>query len=464
MDAPLRVCVVEAKGVMEVPNIFPVGPVFNTKPYFKGKMSSALDLMVDIIWTEPFNFTFQTKHHFGVDGCEGSIARNESDVSLCFVEYPVHADFSQVNPWLVLFEEPLAIYQMYNKTNHRLADISKTSMKSFKPSVWMSVLILIIVMGLLMKIPQMISQFRQKDEERHYSIFETFCCFVQQDYKDYPDSFRRILCLLVSLSSLILITGYFRNLISTDMVVVEKPNVITSYQDIIHRPKVIPTFFRQLSEYENFRDAPKDSKNYEFWHLMTLRASESQMIPDPTEATTMGLLMFEGYLGKRVLIASSWIEEGVRATACRLKYAAGITGVFTYAAVDPESPRYTKGMLFRQVKLPILEKAMKRGRRVFEGGFVQRMKRHLAGGVLLEEMMEGRETHKLTDHMRQCMSRNLVIDKPAYQAAKLHNFDLLGKIAAVFLVFSFVTLAAETAFYHWKYGGRRQPIQNLHVY
>ena len=58
-------------------------------------------------------------------GCYGSIYRNESDISIMHVEYPI-LDYDKVNPFQVIYEGPLSLISTYRSicsTLHKLRDL-----------------------------------------------------------------------------------------------------------------------------------------------------------------------------------------------------------------------------------------------------------------------------------------------------------------------------------------------------
>ena len=158
---------------------------------------------------------------------------------------------------------------------------------------------------------------------------------------------------------------------STDIVVVDKPDVMNTYDDILNRPGISTLFFKPLSDYEHFRDADKGSKEYKLWNVMTTeRRTEAEIMMDPQGPkgiVSAMPLMLQAVHGLSVGIISQFFESAARAGLCRAKQALrNSPDLMTYAAVDPDSPRYGKGIIFRQTNIPYLKTATKRGRRAVE--------------------------------------------------------------------------------------------------
>ena len=107
MEAPVRICTIHVKDFMTLRKDIPVDEITNINPYFEGAMDPVMNLAVDIAWYRPVNYTILIASSFGSDGCQGMIAKNQSDASLAIVDFPVNEDYEKVNPVATLVEEPL---------------------------------------------------------------------------------------------------------------------------------------------------------------------------------------------------------------------------------------------------------------------------------------------------------------------------------------------------------------------
>ena len=165
--------------------------------------------------------------------------------------------------------------------------------------------------------------------------------------------------------------------------------------------------------------------------------------------------------GLNVIIASRWYEFGGRAAFCRAKQVMGnFRDLMTYIAVEPDSPRYGKGIIFRQTNIPFLKTAAKRLRRAVEAGLGIIMKKEFDEACLTYNFGD---TEIDSDNLRDCMSPTLVMDKPGYQAAHLGNYRSLAIFVAVSLSISFAILIMENIYFFWKYGRRRMPQRQARI-
>ena len=454
----------------------PVDKVNNIKPYFEGALGSPFNLLINAIWSGSINYTISIASSFGNDGCQGMIARNQSDASFAMVDFPVNEDYEKVNPVVTLMEEPLFIMQAYNRTHQRqLVDIAGQSIKSFSISLWMSIVCFVLFMGIFLKIREKVlhnkgpelDYFEMRrdwwlgrkkpwEQDTSYPFFESFSFFIQHDSNDFSDATRRIITLIISVSSLVIITGYFCNLMATDMVVVGKPDLMNRYDDILARPGVTTLFGKQVSDYEHFRDGDKDSKEYKLWKVMTTeRSTEDDILIDPQGMERVIPHGFKGMYGLIVVILSRLFEAAMRTACCRVMQVLGkFPDLMTYAPVDPDSPRYGKGFIFRQANIPFLKTAAKRLKRAVEAGYVIIMKNKLNEGGLTFDIGD---TNFDWDHFRDCMSPTLVMDKPGFQAAHLANYRSLLIFLAVSLLISLAILIVENIYFFWRYERRRMP-------
>ena len=125
-----------------------------------------------------------------------------------------------VNPFTVIFEEPVAIIQSYNRSrqNSQFTDIFQTSLSAFRVEVWFLICMSLFLVGFLNKIkvfkwrarvsyPRRLmrqndghlrtkAKYPFRDKHSPNPFWEIFCFFIQQEDKEYPDFFRKCKCSL----------------------------------------------------------------------------------------------------------------------------------------------------------------------------------------------------------------------------------------------------------------------------
>ena len=452
MEPPLRICALKINHLVYPKDYIPINEVTNLGLAFDGSFGFFSTFFAKAMRYPNLNYTLTVTDSFGNDGCEGSISRNESDVTIGMVDFPIKHDYYQVNPVITLYDEPIVIIQAYNRSNKEkeLADFFKTSLESFSPSLWTSIAFFVLFMGIMLITRRLLLKNEMKEDDLRHPYFEAVSTFIQQDEKDYPDSYRRVLTLITSVASFILITGYFCNLMSTDMVIVEKPVVINNYDDILAKPGLITYFMKVLADYEHFKYAEKDSIEHKLWTVMTTeRSTESHLVIDAKGYADLIPKAIDGATGKSVLISSRFVEQMTRRTICGLKYMSGLfKDLLSLSTIDPRSKSYQKGVIFRQVDNPILKTFSKRLRRIVEGGLQDKLLKEFHGRVSLPELIGDNND---SEDLRDCFSSTVVVvQTPEVQAPRLGNYLLLLKVVSVWLLISFFILIYECIFLFWK--------------
>ena len=457
MEPPLRICTVNIKDFAYPKKSIPINEVTNMEPAFDGPLGFIFEFYTKSMWNRSMNYTLTVTDSFGNDGCEGLISRNESDIALAIVDFPIKHDYSKVNPVITLFDEPIVIIQAYNRSNKadKLADVFKTSLASFSPSLWISIAFFVFAMGIMLSMRQLLLKKKMKKDDMRHPYFEAVCCFVHHDAKDYSDSYRRIVTFITSVASFILIIGYFCNLMSTDMFIVEKPVVMNNYDDVLAKPGLTTYFAKVLSDHEHFRDADKDSIEHKLWTVMTTdRSTESKLLVDPEGFQDVIPTCIDGATGKSVFIVSRMMEQTARRSFCGIKYRFDIfKDLLTFSTIDPRSKSFQKGIVFRQFENPILKTFFKRLRRVVEGGLQNKVMKEFQGRGVLPEDADSKND---AEDLRDCLSETVVVETPGFQASRLGNYVLLVKVVSFCLLISFMILIFECIYFFWKDNGEKQ--------
>ena len=296
MDAMLRLCIVSVDTLFTINEEVRDGEVTNIKPVLGGNMGSYMNFALEVFWFEGLNYT-AIRLDSNKD-CLDSIALNESDYMPVPIGLPVPQDFEKVNPFTILLETKMSMVQAYNRTDHSnmKTDIFTTSITGLNWKVWLYLFILLVGLVFLLKIRQRFLKrnflrrhrldFRRKksincrDEETSDACFHVISAFCQQACKEYQDSFLNTITSWVYFLSFFLITGYFCNVMSTDMIVVNKPDVIENYDDVFKKGKVIPTFARQTSDFKHFEEAVNGSREHQFWKQLNNMYSKKDILVD----------------------------------------------------------------------------------------------------------------------------------------------------------------------------------------
>ena len=470
MDEVVRVCVIEADGIFNLPKDIKPGVPYHEKIAFTGGIGRYMGLIWDLLYFIDKNLTvsLHVKNSFGSgdDGCLASISKNESDFAVALYDYPYDQDYEKVYPLSILYEEPVVIFQGYNTTSRiNFVDIFRKTLQSFSLSLWLLLLNTLIVISLIMKIgynyrkkldlrckhplTTRLSRFTQHKKENHYPFYETFSLFMGQNGSEFNTLFGQIISLIISLASFVLIFGYICNLMATDMVVVDKPITLNTYEDVINRPGMIPLFFRELTDYQHFKNGMPGSVERRLWDVSTKeRASESRVLIVADVKNALSLLA-DGSQGKTLLFVTRLAATPLQISLCKMKYSYGmLEGILVWYAIDPSASWYQKVIVVRNYNSRIINQGKIFFMRFNEFGFHLQIRMNSGGNTVLPPEFVG--PHEVSpDDMRECTSENVLILESGLNSAKLRNFSLLSQACFSLLSITAVILILEIIVYRF---------------
>jgi len=246
MEYPvLRLCFTEQGGIFSLPPNIQDGSLTTVSELHSegGPISGIYNLLMDLImFRNDLNVSVTIRKSIGMDGgCLEAMDKNLTDMPIAYYDYPTNIAYEKVFPFQILFESPAGMLHTYRKTNSggkkKYADLFKNSIKSFTPGLWTAIFFSLLLLAIFLKLRVMLLQkmmtrrkvsfkndrIQERIKETREPFYQVFCLFFMQDEFDYDMAFPRVISLLVSLSSIVFIPGYFCNLLSTEMVVVEKP-------------------------------------------------------------------------------------------------------------------------------------------------------------------------------------------------------------------------------------------------
>ena len=108
-------------------------------------------------------------------------------------------------------------------------------------------------------------------KQRLSALWNITCAFLDQDNFPTTSLFIAILSTVIMLCSFFM-ESYATNSMSTDLVTIDKPVIVNSYQDIIDR-EILIGLVEQMPEYAAFKDAPDGSMEAQMFkhaHVLTL--------------------------------------------------------------------------------------------------------------------------------------------------------------------------------------------------
>ena len=303
------------------------------------------------------------------DGCLGRLQRNESDMMIQLVDYPLDAIETQQGD--IVLESKLEFMTVYHpRTMEEKNSVQILScFKTFDTGVWaMSLSILLLLHLLLIVRRKIFNHFlsdirrikcqlgRKKRSERHIKRMRMA---ARRKNKYY---FTQIVTHMTRLGSLtsskgllmkmifftcstfsLLVVHYFCSFIKTELVTIQPPELFTSYQDLIDN-NVAALFGKGGSTYLKFKFAPSSSPEKKLWDISVAKHGEEKIIM--TSNNNLWIEATELMLKRQAIVfLDSTLRPGVVNGICKL---------FTYKNLREQAISMLGGMSIKDVDLSLL--------------------------------------------------------------------------------------------------------------
>ena len=434
-----------------------------TRPKFKGGVAPILDFLSEQIFhgNENYNWTAVTAHEFGskfqngsYSGCMGSMMKNESDLALTTTDYPID-NFESVVPLQPLLEAPTQILSPYTIDNKIAVavDVLRTSMLSFGIDVWTAT-ILIYILGFLAfyfrKILVLSPKEISRNNNRHIadSFFDSFAHLMLMDFEDFSDAFGKVISITLTFGGFILME-YWKDLMSTDLFIVGKPETIENYNDILKRQGLSVHFVAQLTDYVEFRDAPNGTIQKLIWDTKQDTTGTAPTLLDVTRDIVGSLVkgLLKALEGKGVLLLSQFLMPIMASTACKMKVGfpelEDYRNLFAHVATDPNAEKHLKFFTSRRgaEDNPLVASFIHRARFILEMGFLEPWQKFMEDGISFNF-----DTPIVEDLKRECVRLAYNMPKSTEQLAVAMNMRHLKSVfgfCAVSLLVGIIAFVSE---------------------
>ena len=235
------------------------------------------------------NISLQTADSLGsegeageMDGCLGMLQRNESDVHVPAVDFPV------LGPGLdhgyPLTPSKIMMLSTYNSKIEQSKAEVLDAVRSFTVPLWILVLVTSLIFSVhIMKCYRGIRtrywklEYLQQGRKRlarqrfHQALSLSYKVLVGNMVKQHSSysserlaSPGRFLLLMFAIFSF-LILFFLTSLIKTEMLVQKRPVTISSYEDLLNRPTLRPIWARVLTDHWLFQNADRSSPEGRVW-------------------------------------------------------------------------------------------------------------------------------------------------------------------------------------------------------
>ena len=338
-------------------------------------------------------------------------------------------------------------YESNTEADVSFNDFILTSIKSFDGQTSFTVLVMVLAFaGLWMIMRTLFPDNNHVSLRRRIAeaLWDTLLLFISQESSDYDKFLDRLLSILMTVSFFFLTNIYF-GLMSTDLVTVEKPPVISSYQDIMNKPNMTPVFAASMSDTQEFEDAfadNNDSIQAKFWAKYKDKREMADTNADPGKLIGM---MQGGADLNRVLIMNGIFIDGVRRVTCRIKTGFKIhENVYTWISRDYSARMQKKGIIMRNGMKPTrqLKKFRRKVRYAFESAIF-----HDVIAQLVKEGLKSSDQFSFPEgphsKVEKCLSDQVVYADASVDTVVMQNYYLLFAVAVVMLPTEIIVLLLE---------------------
>ena len=372
------------------------------RPAFKGGAAPIFDFLSEQAFHghENYNWTGVIAHEFGskfengsYSGCMGSMMRNESDMAVTPIDYPID-NFEYIVPYQVLFETPIQVLSPYIIKNDSAVavDILQTSMLSFGIDVW-TVTLLVFILGsfafYVRRFLLLSSKEISRNNNKHIadSFFDSFAHIMLMDFEDFFDAFGKITSITLTFAGFMLIQ-YWQDFMSTDLFIVAKPETIDNYKDILKRQGLSVHFLSQLTDYLEFRDAPKGTVQKLIWDTKQDTTGTVPTLFDVTRNVVGNsfTMLSKAVEGNVAFLLSQFLMPALVSAVCKAKGAFPehevYRNMFPHVVTDPSAEKHMKFLTFRRGAddNPVVASIVHRARFIFEMGFLEPILKFLEDG------------------------------------------------------------------------------------
>ena len=285
-------------------------------------------------------------------GCYGSVYDNTSDFALGYVQYPTH-DYKKVFPFQILKDYKVQILSAYTvkDTGIKYADFFRKSFDSFQLEVWIVVLMSFIAFCSILWIRKKVLG----TNECKSTIFEAFCHFTGSNLIDFSGKSGNQLSLTMTVA-FFLISVFYLNLMSTDLVILEKPVTMNSYQDLMNFPDMTPGFIEAMPDINEFRDETNnESIQWKFWQKFKYKhALFRHGSFDPVN--TSNRIYNAAEKGNHAFVTNELLTKAIKTLLCKIKlnFYPAFKDTHSWVATDSQAKTHIMTMIMRQVLREVL--------------------------------------------------------------------------------------------------------------
>ena len=437
-------------------------------PRYTGPLSRALNLFMDLNFgNDRLNYTLvmkksvgnynSTSGYYDEDSCLYSMQTNESDLGLSLLWHPVQGKNLKSHPFYIGdIVKMVSRYEVSTKTY--ASDAMSIFANVFTPGVWLTVVASYFIFWLITKMflymeNKMISGQRTRDD----SLYEVLTHLFQVETVDYKLLGMQFISFFASVLSFVVI-GYITCSMKTDIVIVQEPDMINSYNDLLNKRNirlVFPTLSDTLSKFESADPRSKERRAYER-SLKFVGGDRNKMILHPAGMDMVQMIDFlRNFAFERdIRTVACLLETHIRVAvnfACYLKvlFSRSVDvarrqtmNFYAWISQDPHAKENILTLAYSAFyESPYLEKVQRRIKRIAEMGFMQMLDEFINVPPVDEKMRNRGEG----DIYRNCKADDYHENLPHVECAPFGpvQFKALTITCIVLVVLSVVAVVRE---------------------
>lgn len=378
---------------------------------------------------------------FGYDGCIGSVQRNDSDFALIGVKLDYYGPTAM--PAYTLTHDQPVIASIYHKSNSS-AGSSCTSTRvldfldAYSPALWF-VTVYITLFILAMTSAAMIlrrESFGLDCRMARRLVTNVLACFLHQHSSCCTRRLRSIPAFLLLLLAILgfYTTFFLLSMISTEMVVIPRPETYNSYRDLLDHD-VLPIWVEGMNDQRFFQHAVPDSYAHRLWIRAVERGLTHSLAPLSRDTMSFVQRTQQPLFDRRAAFISNRLTtEAVVENVCAFTRSNNLlpnSGAYVHVDDGEASEILRVALISTSADESLKKIATRAGNRIMAGGILAQQVMFLAHNFLPDR------SHAA--EVAECAAGRIVMPDNEFHPVNLpHYSDLLTLAAVLVLVSSFV--------------------------
>lgn len=385
------------------------------------------------------------------DGCVGQLQNNLSDTYIPLNKFPLIAP--RIDQGYVILTSSIVIGSGYNNTVVKsIADVMD-SFHAFSGGLWWTIAatitFFIYIIFIILHINYLIVMRAGRKfvyvNGRTFPRAKSLACRLSfvlrimfgaliKQHTSYnikcQKMVMRMMILLLSIFTFI-ISLYFSAMIKTEKVVTKMPDTISSYQDIVDRPKVRPVWANAFGDHFEFRDARRGSLRHQIWQQAIAMGVNNSFFD--FDINRIHELALDCTHGRSVWLGPAFFSNLLLTNACAMDL---FPGMNAWIRSDTKAEEWLFGLM-KSSFMPNQDSRLLD--RVAQEAFEHRLMDRALKQLDFIFANQGRGSRRV----RECMANRIIIDDNEVMTYEVHHYRrLIGETAAC-LVFASLILIVE---------------------